>query len=161
MHNPGRTFGRRELLSSVWPKENNNCRVVSVYIYLLLKRLRLIRPNRCVSSRAGKMATCLLVRTALLTTAPIRCPTHADPRELCGSPSCYAGCCRRPPIWQLNPAPKVWKIHFKYNCPRLKNFQDSKDSKLSESRIRSCVRAFAKRDITVRAGQSRTPAISR
>jgi DNA-binding response OmpR family regulator len=52
MHNPGRTFGRRELLSSVWPKENNNRRVVSVYIYLLRKKIE------ADSSKPVRLITC-------------------------------------------------------------------------------------------------------
>jgi DNA-binding response OmpR family regulator len=39
MHNPGRIVGRKELLSRIWPKKINDGRVVSVYIYLLRKKI--------------------------------------------------------------------------------------------------------------------------
>jgi two-component system KDP operon response regulator KdpE len=39
MHNPGRIVGRRELLSRVWPKENDHSRIISVHIYNLRKKV--------------------------------------------------------------------------------------------------------------------------
>jgi DNA-binding response OmpR family regulator len=39
MRDPGRVFGRKELLSRVWSKENDDNRVVDVYIYHLRRKI--------------------------------------------------------------------------------------------------------------------------